>query len=80
VTSAIENRDARRRLQTALEAVSEDLDAIEQRPHLYLRHAAEALETDEDALETDEAPRGLCTFVDQIALAMQRSNSRQTAS
>jgi hypothetical protein len=73
VTSASENRDALRRLQTALEAVSEDLDAIEQRPHLYLRHAAEAL-------ETDEPPRASFAFVDQIALAMQRSNSRQSAS
>jgi hypothetical protein len=73
VESASENRNALRRLQIALEAVSEDLDAIEQRPHLYLRHAAEAL-------ETDETPRGSSAFVDQIALAMQRSNSRQTVS
>jgi hypothetical protein len=35
---------------------------------LYLRHAVEAL-------DADEAPRGLGTFVDQFALALQRSNS-----
>ena len=68
MTSDSENRDTLRRLQAALEAVSKDLDAIEQRPHLYLRHATETL-------EADEAPRGLSTFVDQFALALQRSNS-----
>ena len=68
MTSDSENRDTLRRLQTAIEAVSKDLDAIEQRPHLCLHHAVEAL-------EPDESPRGLSSFVDQFALALQRSNS-----
>jgi hypothetical protein len=51
MTSDSVNRDTLRRLQVALEAVSKDLDAIEQRPHLYLRHTVEAL-------GADEAPRG----------------------
>jgi hypothetical protein len=68
MTSDSENRDTPWRLQAAIEAVSKDLDAIEQRPHLYLRHTVEAL-------GADEAPRGLGTFVDQFALALQRSNS-----
>jgi hypothetical protein len=58
MTSDSENRDTLWRLQAA----------IEQRPHLYLRHAVEAL-------DADEAPRGLGTSVDQFALALQRSNS-----
>jgi hypothetical protein len=53
-----------RRLLHALEAVSADLDAIEQRPHPSLRSAAENLE----GYQRD----GLETFVDRFAFAVKQ--------
>jgi hypothetical protein len=52
------------RLQRALEAVSADLDAIEQRPHFLLKRAAETLECD--------SPNGIEGFVDHFAFAVKR--------
>jgi len=53
-----------RRLRYALEAVSADLDAIEQRPHPSLRLAAENLEANRrDGLET---------FVNHFVFAVKR--------
>jgi hypothetical protein len=53
-----------RRLRYALEAVSADLDAIEQRPHPLLRSAAENLEANRrDGLET---------FVNHFGFAVKR--------
>ena len=53
-----------RRLRYALEAVSADLDAIEQRPHPSLRSAAANLE----ANRSD----GLETFVNHFVFAVKR--------
>ena len=52
------------RLRRALEAVSEDLDAIERRPHLSLRIAAEDL--------AGKASHGIENFVDHFAFALKR--------
>ncbi len=52
------------RLQRAIEAVSADLDAIEQRPHFLLRRAAETLEYD--------SPNGIEGFIDHFAFAVKR--------
>jgi hypothetical protein len=54
------------RLQRALEAVSADLDAIEQRPHFLLRRAAETLEYD--------SPNGIESFIDHFAFAVKRGS------
>ncbi|WFU18740.1 hypothetical protein [Bradyrhizobium sp. CB3481] len=53
-----------RRLRFALEAVSADLDVIEQRPHPSLRLAAENLER--------ERRDGLETCVNHFVFAVQR--------
>ena len=53
-----------RRLRYALEAVSTDLDAIEQRPHPSLRSAAENLEANRGD--------GLETFVNHFVFAVKR--------
>lgn len=53
-----------RRLRYALEAVSADLDAIEQRPHPSLRLAAENLE--------GQGRDGLETCVNHFVFAIQR--------
>jgi len=52
------------RLRRALEAVSEDLDAIERRPHLSLRLAAEDLAGD--------TSHSIEAFVDHFAFALKR--------
>ena len=54
------------RLQRALEAVSADLDAIEQRPHFLLRRAAETLEFD--------GPHGIESYIDHFAFAVKRGS------
>ena len=53
-----------RRLRYALEAVSADLDAIEQRPHPSLRSAAENLE--------GSRREGLEAFVNHFVFAVKR--------
>lgn len=52
------------RLRRALEAVSEDLDAIERRPHLSLRLAAEDL--------VGKTSHSIESFVDHFAFALKR--------
>ena len=52
------------RLRRALEAVSADLDAIERRPHLSLRLAAEDL--------AGTAQHSIESFVDHFAFALKR--------
>ena len=65
VTNSIEDpRAALKRLHQALEAVSSDLDAIERRPHLSLRLAAEGLEPNE--------PQELESFVHHFAFAIKQ--------
>ena len=54
------------RLRRALEAVSEDLDAIERRPHLSLRLAAENLDGSRSS--------GMESFVDHFAFAVKRGS------
>lgn len=54
------------RLRRALVAVSEDLDAIEQRPHLSLRLAAEELD--------GPTSHGIESCIDHFALAMKRGH------
>ena len=71
MTDLVDSKADLKRLQAALEAVTADLDAIEGRPHFYLRHAVEALVT--------TAPRGIGMFVDQFALAIERAGSRREA-
>ena len=56
------------RLQRALVAVSEDLDALERRPHLSLRLAAQNL----DGSRT----LGMEGCVDNFAIALKRSVSQ----
>jgi hypothetical protein len=63
-----DNRSELRRLQLALEAVLEDLDAIERRPHFFLQNVA--------GDTADGAHDRLDAFVDHFALAMKRSTSR----
>ena len=53
------------RLRRALEAVSEDLDAIEQRPHLSLRLAAEDL--------SGQRSNGIEGFIDHFAFALKHA-------
>ena len=53
------------RLRRALEAVSEDLDAIERRPHLSLRLAAEDL--------AGQRVHGIEGFIDHFAFALKHS-------
>ena len=53
-----------RRLRYALEAVSADLDAIEQRPHPSLRSAAENLD--------GNRREGLEAFVNHFVFAVKR--------
>jgi hypothetical protein len=53
-----------RRLQRALEALAQDLDAIERRPHWLLRHS------------DSEEPSGIESFIDHFAFAVQRSRDR----
>ena len=55
-----------RRLRRALEALSADLDAIEKRPHLMLRSAAENLGQN-DSRES---------FVDHFAFAVRSATAR----
>ncbi|WP_334433573.1 hypothetical protein [Bradyrhizobium sp. AZCC 1610] len=57
-----------RRLRYALEAVSADLDAIEQRPHPSLRSAAENLE--------GNRRDGLEVFVNHFVYAVKRGALR----
>jgi len=57
--------EALERLRRALEAVSEELDAIERRPHLSLRLAAEGL--------AGRRSHGIECFVDHFAFAVKRS-------
>ncbi len=57
--------DELERLRRALEAVSEDLDAIERRPHLSLRLAAEEL--------AGQRSPGIEGFVDHFAFALKHS-------
>jgi len=52
------------RLRRSLEAVSEDLDAIERRPHLSLRLAAEAL--------AGRRSQGIEGFINHFAFALKR--------
>jgi len=59
-----EPMDQIQRLRRSLEALSADLDAIEQRPHLLLRSAAEALDKQGD--------RGIESFVDRFAFAVRK--------
>lgn len=53
------------RLKKALEAVSDDLDAIEQRSHWSLRSAAEQL--------SGNPPKDLDTFVSHFAFAVRQA-------
>jgi hypothetical protein len=53
------------RLRRALEAVSEDLDAIERRPHFSLRLAAEDL--------AGSRSHGIEDVIDHFAFALKRS-------
>ena len=69
ISNTVETANDLKRIQTALEAVSADLDAMERRPHFYLRHAADAL--------LASGPRGIETFVDQFALAAKRAASKR---
>ena len=70
VTNSIgDPRTELKRLRQALEAVSSDLDAIEGRPHLPLRLAAESLEPNE--------PQGLESFVHHFAFAVRRNSLTQ---
>jgi hypothetical protein len=55
------------RLCRALEAVTEDLDAIERRPHLSLRLATQNL--------AGQGSEGAESFVDHFAFALKRSAS-----
>ena len=65
-TSIKDTHTELKRLRHALEAVSADLDAIERRPHLSLRLAAESLEPDE--------PHGLEeAFVHHFAFAIRQN-------
>jgi hypothetical protein len=52
------------RLRRALEALAEDLDAIERRPHLSLRLAAQDL--------AGQRSNGIEGFIDHFALALRR--------
>jgi hypothetical protein len=54
------------RLRRALEAVSEDLDALERRPHVSLRHAAENLDGSRSS--------GMENFVGYFAFAVKRGS------
>jgi hypothetical protein len=54
-------RDDLRRLQRALDALAADLDAIERRPPLLLRHSVTS--------------SGIEGFVDHFAVAVERSGS-----
>jgi hypothetical protein len=56
------------RLRRALEAVSEDLDAIERRPHLSLRLAAEDTE--------GKSSHGIESCVNRFAFALKRGTFR----
>lgn len=67
-----ENHTELKRLQLALEALREDLDAMERSPYLSLRIAAENLEA--------SPSYGMNTFVDKFAVAMKRSTSPNTGS
>ena len=60
----VNSSDQLERLRRALEAVSEDLDAIERRPHLSLRLAAEDL--------VRQGSHGIEGFVDHFAFALKR--------
>ena len=52
------------RLRRALEAVTEDLDAIERRPHLSLRLATQHL--------AGQRSEGMESFIDHFAFALKR--------
>ena len=60
------------RLRRALVAVSEDLDAIEQRPHLSLRLAAQGL--------NGKGSHGLESCVDHFAFALKRGTLAPSSS
>ena len=60
------------RLRRAIEAVSEDLDAIEQRPHLSLRLAAQGL--------NGKGSHGLESCVDHFAFALKRGTLAPSSS
>src|SRR6478752_8875546 len=72
MSTTVESRTELKRLQLALEALSEDLDVMERFPHLSLRVAAENLEPSKSCV--------LNSFVDQFAVAMKRSTSPNTGS
>ena len=72
MSTTVESRTELKRLQLALEALREDLDAMERSPHLSLRIAAENLEP--------SASYGFNSFVDQFAVAMKRSTSPDAGS
>lgn len=63
--SIIDAKAELNRLRRALVAVSEDLDALERRPHLSLRLAAENID--------QSRTLGVESFVDNFAIAMKRS-------
>lgn len=63
--------DELERLRRALVAVSEDLDAIEQRPHLSLRLAAEELAEPGSAAPGSHGIEGC---IDHFALALKRGH------
>jgi hypothetical protein len=65
ITSIEEPRAELKGLRQAREAVSSDLDAIERRPHLSLRLAAEGLEPNE--------PQELESFVHHFAFAIKQN-------
>ena len=67
MSSREDTRDDLNRLQRALVALAADLDAIERRPHLLLRHATMTSE--------GTHPGGIESFVDHFAFAVQRGNT-----
>lgn len=60
--------DQIRRIRRALEALSADLDVIEQRPHLSLKRAAENLE--------HAGSHGIEDFIDHFAFAVRNGTMR----
>jgi hypothetical protein len=66
VSTLADSPEELERFRRALEAVSEDLDAIEQRPHLSLRLAAAEL--------AGSSANGIESCVDHFALALKRGH------
>jgi hypothetical protein len=67
MSSREDARDDLKRLQRAMEALAADLDAIERRPHLWLRRATRVSDCKD--------PGGIENFVDFFAFAMQKGNA-----